>query len=214
MPCTYVVGVAETIKERALTDEANYFYYMPVRQFNEQSASLVVRTHGSASDHVEAIRRELQREMPGASYVTVTPFATIFGDETRSWKLGTTTFVAFGILALVIAAIGLYSVIAYNVAQRTHEMGVRVALGAQARDVVRLVLSEGMLLGAAGVAIGTVAALIAGKWVKPLLFEQSPRDPVVFGLVAVVLLGVTLAASWIPARRASQVEPNVALRSE
>jgi predicted permease len=214
MPCTYVVGVAETIKERALTDEANYFYYMPVRQFNEQSASLVVRTHGSASDHVEAIRRELQREMPGASYVTVTPFATIFGGETRSWKLGTTTFVAFGILALVIAAIGLYSVIAYNVAQRTHEMGVRVALGAQARDVVRLVLSEGMLLGAAGVAIGTVAALIAGKWVKPLLFEQSPRDPVVFGLVAVVLLGVTLAASWIPARRASQVEPNVALRSE
>jgi predicted permease len=215
MPCTYVVGVAEDIKERALTnDESNYFYYMPAHQFNEQATGLVVRTHGNASDHVDAIRRELQREMPGASYVTVTPFRTIFGGETKSWQLGTTTFVAFGVLALVIAAIGLYSVIAYNVAQRTHEMGVRVALGAQSRDVVRLVLSEGMMLGAAGVAIGTVAALIAGKWVKPLLFEQSPRDPLVFSVVAVALLTVTLAASWIPARRASQVEPNVALRSE
>ena len=151
-----------------------------------------MRTRGNAADYLEPIRRELQREMPGASYVTVTPFATIFGGETKSWQLGTTTFVAFGILALVIAAIGLYSVIAYNVAQRTHEMGVRVALGAQARDVVRLVLSEGMRLGVAGVVIGAGVALVAGKWVKPLLFEQSPRDPLVFGVVTVVLLGVTL----------------------
>jgi predicted permease len=214
MPCTYVVGIAENIKERALTTDPGLFYYMPAAQFNPQSAGLVVRTRGNAADYIEPIRRELQREMPGASYVTVMPFSTIFGGETKSWKLGTTTFVAFGILALVIAAIGLYSVIAYNVAQRTHEMGVRVALGAEAGDVVRLVLSEGMRLGVAGVVLGTAAALVAGRWVKPLLFEQSPRDPLVFGVVTVVLLGVTFAASWIPARRASQVAPNIALRSE
>ena len=190
------------------------YYYLPAAQFNPQTGGLVVRTRGNAADYLEPIRRELQREMPGASYVTVTPFATILGGETKSWKLGTTMFVAFGILALVLAAIGLYSVIAYNVAQRTHEMGVRVALGAQARDVVRLVLSEGMRLGVAGVVLGAGVALLAGKWVKPLLFEQSPRDPLVFGVVTVVLLGVTLLASWIPARRASQVEPNVALRSD
>ena len=92
-------------------------------------------------------------------------------------------FVAFGSLALVLAAIGLYSVIAYNVAQRTHELGVRVALGAQAGDVVRLVVSGGIRLAGIGVAIGTLVALWAGKWVKPLLFEVSPRDPIVFAAV-------------------------------
>ena len=97
-------------------------------------------------------------------------------------------FVAFGVLALVLAAIGLYSVIAYNVAQRTHELGVRVALGAQARDVVRLVVVDGLRLAAVGVAIGAAVALWAGKWVKPLLFNVSPKDPAVFVIVAVTLI--------------------------
>jgi putative ABC transport system permease protein len=152
--------------------------------------------------------------MPGASYVTVTPFTEIVGSQTRSWQLGATMFVAFGLLALVLAAVGLYSVIAYNVAQRTHELGVRVALGAQAGDVVRLVVTGGIRLAGIGVAIGGVVALWAGKWVKPLLFEVSPKDPIVFAVVAATLIAVALAASWIPARRASRVDPNVALRSD
>src|SRR5262249_16746389 len=123
-------------------------------------------------------------------------------------------FVAFGLLALTLAAIGLYSVIAYNVAQRTHELGVRVALGAQARDVVRLVVGEGVRLGATGVALGTVIALVAAKSVKPMLFAESARDPTVFAIVTLVLLAVTIAASWIPARRAARVDPNVALRTD
>jgi ABC-type antimicrobial peptide transport system permease subunit len=123
-------------------------------------------------------------------------------------------FAAFGVLALALAAIGLYSVIAYNVAQRTHEMGVRVALGAQIGDVVRLVVSDGLKLGLLGLAIGGVAALSAARWVKPLLFEESPSDPLVFALVTATLLAVTVAASWIPARRAARVDPQVALRTE
>jgi ABC-type antimicrobial peptide transport system permease subunit len=152
--------------------------------------------------------------MPGPSYITVTPFSDIMGSQTRSWQLGATMFVAFGGLALVLAAIGLYSVIAYNVAQRTHELGVRVALGAQSRDVVRLVVIEGLRLAVVGVAIGAGVALLAGKWVKPLLFNVSPKDPTVFVVVSLTLISVAVAASWVPALRASRVDPNVALRSD
>ncbi len=214
LPCTYVVGVAENIKDRSLNDDPGFYYYMPALQFHPQQTDLFVRTRGAASTHLEAIRRELQREMPGASYVTVTPFTDVVGGQTSSWRLGATMFVAFGVLALVLAAIGLYSVIAYNVVQRTHEMGVRVALGAQRGDVVRLVVGQGVRLGASGVAIGALIAVGAAKWIKPLLFNESPRDPVVFAVVTLTLLAVTFAASWVPARRASRVDPNVALRTE
>jgi putative ABC transport system permease protein len=163
---------------------------------------------------VETIRKRLQQEMPGASYVTITPFSEIIGGQKRSWKLGATMFVAFGLLAVVLAAIGLYSVIAYNVAQRTHELGVRRALGAQAGHVMRLVVTDGLRVAGVGVAIGVAAALWAGKWVKPLLFNVSEKDPAVFVFVAATLIAVAIAASWIPALRASRVDANVALRTE
>jgi ABC-type antimicrobial peptide transport system permease subunit len=123
-------------------------------------------------------------------------------------------FVAFGVLALVLAAVGLYSVIAYNVTQRQHELGVRVALGASGPDVVRLVVTDGLRVVGVGVAAGLLVALWAGKFVEPLLFRVSPRDPSVFVLVATTLIGVAVAASWMPARRASRVDPNVVLRSD
>jgi putative ABC transport system permease protein len=138
----------------------------------------------------------------------------VISPQTQSWKLGATMFVAFGGLALVLAAMGLYSVIAYNVAQRTHELGVRVALGAQAWDVVRLVVRDGLRVAGVGIAIGAVAALWASRWIKPLLFNVSPKDPAVFAIVAVTLITVAIAASWIPALRASRVDPSVALRSD
>jgi predicted permease len=214
LPCTYVVGIAENIKSSSLNDDPGFYYYLPSAQFSPQRGGLFVRTRGLATQSVEAIRRQLQRQMPGAAYVTVTAFDDIVGNESQSWKLGATMFVAFGVLALLLAGIGLYSVISYNVAQRTHELGVRVALGAQVTDVVRLVVMEGLWLGAFGVAIGCGVAFWAGRFVKPLLFDESPRDPAVFALVALVLLGVTIAASWIPARRAARVDPQVALRTE
>jgi predicted permease len=214
MPCTYVVGVAENIRANSLTDDAGLYYYLPMAQFHPQEGGLFVRTRGRVAEQTEAIRRELQREMPGASYVTITPLSEILGGQTTSWKLGASMFAAFGLLALALAAIGMYSVIAYNVTQRNHEMGVRVALGAQGADLARLVVSEGVKLGGVGIVIGALVALWAGKWVKPLLFEQSPRDPAIFAVVTLTLLTVAVAASWIPARRASRVDPSVALRSE
>ena len=214
-PCTYVVGVAQNIKEQSLSSaDSGFYYYLPAAQFNPQTGGLFVRTRTSGKKAQEAVRARLQREMPGASYITLTPLGDIIGSQMRSWNLGATMFVVFGVLALVLAGVGLYGVIAYNVAQRSHELAVRVALGARSRTIVRLVVSEGFRVAVAGVVAGTLVALFVAKWVKPLLFNVSPRDPVVLTVVGVTLLGVAVAASAIPALRASRTDPNVVLRSE
>jgi ABC-type antimicrobial peptide transport system permease subunit len=215
MPCSTVVGIAEDIRTSDDFGKDNlFYYYRPIEQTQPEGGGLFVRVRGDATRSAEAIRRSLQKQMPGSSYVTVRPMAEIFGPTIKSWRLGATMFVAFGLLALVLAAIGLYSVIAYNVVQRTHELGVRVAFGAQVRDLIQLVLAEGLRVSVAGILIGGTIALIAGKWVAPLLFNVQPRDPLVFTSVIVVLLLSATLASLIPAMRASKVDPNVALRSE
>jgi putative ABC transport system permease protein len=214
MPCTTVVGIAENIKAQSLGDDRSLFYYLSSAQFNPEHGGLFVRVHGGAARTQETIRRRLQPLMPGPSYVTTTPLSDILGGQIRSWRLGATMFTVFGALALLLAAIGLYSVIAYNVAQRTHELGVRVALGAQLGDVARLVLTDGLRLAAIGVALGGAIALVVGRWVRPLLFQESPRDPAVFAAVAAVLLIVAALASFVPARRAGRVDPMLALRAE
>ena len=152
--------------------------------------------------------------MPGISYVSAMPLQDILDENTRAWQLGATMFTIFGGLGLLLAAVGLYAVMAYNTAQRTHELGVRIALGAQTRDVVRLVISGGLRVVVIGVAIGAVVALIAGKFIAPLLFDISPKDPGIFALVAVTLIGTAIIASVVPAWRATRVDPNVALRTE
>ena len=123
-------------------------------------------------------------------------------------------FVGFGLLALIVAAVGLYGVIAYDVGQRTQELGIRVALGAQASSIVGIVVGQGVRLALAGVAAGTVIALTAARWLQPILFHQSARDPLVYGIVGFTLMIVAVAASAVPARRAATVDPNVALRTE
>jgi predicted permease len=215
VPCTTVVGIAEDIKNERLGGEApQYLFYLAATQFAPDRGGLFIRTSGPAAAVAETVRRRLQPLMPGVSYVTVTPLADVLGSQTRSWRLGATMFTVFGALALLLAAIGLYSVIAYNVAQRTQEMGVRIALGAEMRHVVGLVLREGMTLAIVGVALGGAVALLVSGWVKPLLFGVSQRDPVVFVGVGAVLLAVAALASFIPARRAARVDPMRALRTE
>jgi predicted permease len=214
MPCRTVVGVAEDIKQNQLVNDGGRHYYLPIEQYHPEGAGLFLRMKQGAAGQEGAVRRVLQALMPGDSYVTVNPMSDIIGPEMQSWRLGATMFVLFGGLALVLAAIGLYSVISYDVAQRTHELGVRIALGARMKDLVKLVVGGSIRVALLGIALGTVIALVAGHWLAPLLFAESPRDPVVFGAVILVLLGAALFASGIPALRAARVDPNVALRDE
>ncbi len=214
MPCTTVVGIAEEIRERNIAgDSALFTYYVPAEQF-AGNPGLALRTAGPATRYIETIRRTLQHQMPGASYVTVTPFSRIVGSRTQSWKLGATMFVAFGLLALTLAAVGLYGTISYTVAQRTHEMGVRVALGAQASDVIALVVRDGVAISVVGLVLGALGALGASRWMAPLLFKEPANDPWVFATVTLTLLAVAVTASWVPAMRAARVDPQVALRAE
>jgi hypothetical protein len=216
-PLMTVIGVAENMRGRRI-DDVEHWYYLPWEQyraiFGGGVRSVLVRVSGRAEDYVSVLRRRLLREMPGSPLVRALPLREVVARTQRSWEFGATMFVAFGALALGLAAIGLYSVIAYAVAQRTHELGVRMALGASVRDVMRIVVGQGLTFAAAGIAIGSIIALWAGKWVEPLLFEQKARDPFVFAIVGAVLLVAAVTATLGPAWRAMRVDPTVALRSD
>ncbi|MGH7654939.1 MAG: FtsX-like permease family protein, partial [Gemmatimonadaceae bacterium] len=213
-PCATVVGIAEDAVHDPLLDEP-FRYYVSVDQYPQFGASsLLVRMRGDPARTAELVRRTLQSQLTGLSFVTVRPLSELIDGQRRSWILGATMFVGFGLLALIVAAVGLYGVIAYNVAQRMHELGVRVALGAQPGNILGLVVAQGMKFALAGVAVGVAIALFASRWLQPLLFKQSAKDPEVYALVAVVLLLVAIAASAVPAFRAAKADPNIALRSD
>jgi predicted permease len=217
MPCSRVVGVVEDARRFGLREDPAMQYYIPLgqeRALGFGGRKMFVRPGGSVATLREALRAELGRLDPSIGFVGVELLQDSLDPQIRPWRLGANMFAVFGALALLVAAIGLYSVIAYLVAQRAHELGVRIALGAERSDIVRLVVGHGVGLAGAGVAIGMLLSLDAGRWIEPLLFDTSPRNPGVFLLVAAVLLMVGLLASVIPAWRAARLDPVEALRAD
>jgi putative ABC transport system permease protein len=200
----------------SLSDDQHLLYYLPFDQKMPTAGNrmLLRIPGGDVSRHQEEVRRALQKVMPGEAYVTVAPLQDEVDTQRRSWQLGATMFVGFGLLALLVAAVGLYGVISYNVAQRMHELGVRVALGAQPGNILGLVVGQGIRFALAGIATGTLFALAASTWIQPLLFRQSARDPLVYAAVGALLFIVAVAASTVPALRAVRADPNLALRSD
>ena len=217
-PCSEVVGVARNAvhDDVALVGEtAQYWFPEAQRQGNNGGVSAyLARVRGDPLAMVKAIEDGIQPLLPGDAGVQARSFGEILEPQQRPWRLGATMFSAFGLLALLIAAIGLYGVIAYQVGQRSHEIGVRMALGARAGDLTRMVVGEGVRLTTIGLVIGGAAALLGGRWVAPLLFGVSPFDPLVYAAVIATLFMIAVAACIVPAWRAARVDPSTALRAE
>ena len=211
--CVHVVGVAEDARMLSLMEQAELAYYMPHEPSRPISA-LLIRTAGNASDAAPAIQRALQSAAPGLPYVQVRTLDDAVAPELRSWRLGASLFSVFAVLALLIASLGTYATASYWVGQRTHEIGVRIALGAPAARVLRMVVAQGIGVAALGVALGGAGAYALGRAIATLLYGVKPGDPLVLGLVVVILVGVVALASLVPAWRAARVDPVVALRSE
>jgi putative ABC transport system permease protein len=209
-----IIGVAADIKHRQLSAPPDFQGYMPYRRGGWNTAAIVVRTRGEPTQATGVVLGALK---------TVDPLLPAFrilsmdaSIERSYWQqaLYGKMFGAFAAIALVLAAVGVYGVISYAVSQRTQEIGVRVALGAQRGDVLRLIVGHGLLLGGVGIGIGLGAALGVTRFLRTMLFGVSPFDPVSFVGVSVMLAGIAVLASYIPARRAAKVDPVEALRYE
>jgi predicted permease len=208
-----VVGVARDSRTRSLDESPAPYFYLPFLQYYQPNMTLEVRTAGDPAAMIPAIRREiaaLDRDLPVQSGT----MEDALGLSLLPQRAGATLLGIFSVLGLVLASIGLYGVVAYAVAQRTRDLGIRVALGAEARDVYRVVLGHGVKLTMLGLLIGVGAALLLARLARGVLFGVSSTDPVTFGSVAAILAAVALLASFIPARRATRVDPMVALREE
>jgi len=217
--CATVVGVTKASHLEDVVEAPTVELFGPVSQLQAQvpflsPRVLVVR---ATPDRVAAIaeetRRELQRTFP-AGVPVVTRLATVLEPQVRPWRLGAELFSTLAALALAIAAVGVYGLLTYTFSQRAHEIGVRMALGAQRRDMVRMVLGEGLATVGAGVVVGAGLAFASARFVGSLLYEVSVRDPISIGVGGLVLLLVGVMASVLPAMRASRVDPAVALRVE
>lgn len=209
-----IVGVARDAKYNHIAEAPTPYFYVPFRQVyrGDMNVAFFVHTAGDPRQAVSTVRRAVRSIDPGLAVFDAIPLADYIGASLFAQKVAASLLAALGALALVLAAVGLYSVMAYSVAQRTHEMGIRMALGAQPRDVRRMVLGQGMVLTVAGLAAGALASFAITRIVAGLLVGTSATDPGVFIGAAVFLAAIGALASYLPARRATRTDPVVALR--
>jgi len=209
-----VVGIFGSVKHRSLDAEPKPELYFPYSQYPGNFMSLVVRTPSDPVSAIAAIRTQVLAQDPDQPVFDIKTM-----DQRLSKSVAVSRFImlllaVFAALATVLAAVGIYGLMAYTVSQRTHEIGVRMALGARATDVVKLVLRDGLKLVLSGVGLGVAGALALTRLMESLLFEVSATDTLTFIVITSILAGVAMAACFVPARRATRVDPMVALRYE
>jgi putative ABC transport system permease protein len=220
-PWRRIVGVVGEVRQSQLDEQPRAQIYRPWTQMNEASApdflramDLLVKSAGAPADLVPAIKREVQQIDKEQPLGNVAPLESLLDDSIAPRRFYAVLLATFSIVALLLAAIGLYGVMAYTVAQRTREIGIRVALGALRRHILRLVLREGAVLVLIGAAFGLVAAFASSRLLASLLYGVSATDPQLYLLLSLLLIAVALFACYLPARRAMKIDPMVALRHE
>ncbi len=209
-----IVGIAKDVKNRSLSEGPQPFLYMPLLQDYRSNMILVARTAGEPEKMFHAVQAEVAMLDPQMPIFDAKTFDDHIGVSLFLQRMAATLLSIFGLLALTLSAVGLYGVMAYTVSQRTRELGIRIAVGAQRLDVLNLILGQGLFLSAIGMTGGLVIALIVTRFAAHLLYGISAADPVTFTSVALVLLGVALLACYFPARRATKVDPLIALRTD
>jgi predicted permease len=213
-----IVGIAPPIRDELFDREAGPAIYIPAGRFYRSLMNIHVRVAqtGTDGDLLAAIRESLRQADPRLPIVEATTMASFHDRSIALWavRAGGRLFLVFGSLALLLAVVGLYGVKSYVVSQRTREIGVRMALGADARSVTKMILREGAWLAGVGVAIGLPLAALLGKALSSLLYDVQPLDPIVFVSAPLLLAAAALVATWIPARRATHVTPLTALRTQ
>jgi putative ABC transport system permease protein len=218
LPCASVIGVVANARVNEIQESPRAMYYLSLAQSGIRGLSrdrmLFLRTRGAPLAMIPLVRKVFHEMAANLPAPNIRTFQSQIDPEIQPWRLGAVMFGLFGGLALLVAAIGLYSVMSYSVAQRTHEFGIRSALGASSRRLVRSVLRDGLRVVLAGMALGLGVALAGGRFLAPLLYHTSPRDPVIFGAVTLILLLAAICAMLVPARRATRVDPLEALRTE
>ena len=211
-----VVGIVGHVKNNTLDQVGREQIYVPIAQtpFAIRNMYLTVRASGDPAAMASAIQRTVRTLDPSLPVYEVKTMDAWLDATVSPRRFNVMLLLAFGSLALTLAAIGTYGVIAYSVSQRTQEIGIRMALGASRQDVLRMVVGGGLRLAIAGVLIGMALSLAAGRFISTLLFGVRATDPMTFSAVAAALLATAVLAAWIPARRATRVDPMVALRYE
>jgi putative ABC transport system permease protein len=212
--CT-VVGVIKDIKSDGLDQSGATHIYRPMYQFpghRALSLGLMVRTSLSATSAEPLIRREIQTVDPNLPIFNVRTMNEVIDGSLALRRFSAELVGVFAVVALLLASVGIYGLLAYMVGQRAQESGVRIALGAQRNNILKLVLAQGALLAGVGICVGLILAAVAAPMIAALLYGIRAHDPIVFLAVPLILLGVSFAASYIPARRAARISPIVALR--
>ena len=209
-----VIGVAKDSKYNAVNEDPQPFIYQPLAQNYTPAAALHVRASGDASALTAPVRDEVRRLDPTLSLFDVRTLQGQVDQTLQPQQMNVMLLTVFGVLALLLASIGLYGVASYSVTQRTREIGVRMALGAQPSSVLGLVLGHGLILVGVGLAFGLVFAYVAAGFARALVVGVNPHDPVTYVATAAVLGTIALLASYIPARRATRIDPLIALRTE
>lgn len=209
-----IVGIAKNSNYHSKTEAPIPFFYVPLRQNFRVQNSLLIRTRETPGAMMQALAREVHALDPNLAPLITDRLQDQIDEISYSQRLAVTLVAIFGTMALFLAAIGLYAVVSYTVSQGTREFGLRMALGAGAKDLMRQVMSRGLLLTASGVAIGGVAAIMLTRLMGNMLYKISPHDPLAFGMAFAVISVASLAACFLPAWRATRIDPVQALREQ